>query len=126
LVFRFITIIIGLMSQSSLSILLMGLSPSLVDSVKNRLFARGVNMEGLVVTNTPWSDAEIARIVSSKNWSGIIIGYGVQMNREMYERVVQIVQRVNPNIPLLHHAGSDDAENAIERHFNIRLPPAIS
>jgi hypothetical protein len=114
------------MSQSPLSILGLGLTPSLVNSVNNRLCARGIDATSLVVTNSSASDAEVARVASSKNWSGLFVGYGVRHDREWFERLMQIIHNANPSIPLIDHRGPDDAENAIERHFNIRLPLTTS
>ena len=114
------------MSQPPLSILILGLTPSILNSINNRLLARGVDATSLAVTNSSSSDAEIIRIASSKNWSGLMIGYGVRNNHEWFERLMQIIQNANPNIPLIHHEGPNDAENAIERHFNIQLPSSTA
>jgi hypothetical protein len=111
-----------LMSQPPLSILALGITPAIVHSVNNRLLAQGIDATSLVVTNTPSSDAEIARVASSKNWSGLMVGYGIRGDREWFKRIIQIIHSANPNIPLIHHEGPGDAENAIERHFNVRLP----
>jgi hypothetical protein len=110
------------MSQPPLSILALGITPQIVYSVNDRLLAQGIDAKSLVITNTSSSDAEIARVASSKNWSGFMVGYGVRSDREWFERVVQIIHHANPNISLIHHHGPNDAENAIERHFNVRLP----
>jgi ketosteroid isomerase-like protein len=110
------------MSQPPLSILALGITPQLVYSVNNRLRAQGVDATSLVITNTFSSDAEIARVASSKNWSGLMVGYGVRNDRQWFKRVIQIIHDANPNIPLIDHHGPNDAENAIERHFNVRLP----
>ncbi|CAF0928295.1 unnamed protein product [Adineta steineri] len=108
--------------QHSLSILVLGLTPSILDSIDNRLIARGIDAKSLAVTNTSSADAEIARVASSKNWNGVIVGYGVRNDSEWFERLMQIIHNANPNIVLIHHNGPDDVENAIERHFNIQLP----
>jgi UDP-N-acetyl-D-mannosaminuronic acid transferase (WecB/TagA/CpsF family) len=111
------------MSQSSaLSILVFGLDPKTAQSVNDRLHARGVDSDAVAVSDTPESDAEIVRLVSSKNWNGLIVGYGVRKQNKWFERVMQIVTSTNPNVPLIHTEGPTDAENAIERHFNIQLP----
>ena len=110
------------MSQPSLSILLLGMSPYLVHTVTNRLRAQGIDVGSIVVTNSLSSDAEVARLVSSKNWNGFIIGKGVESYREWYQRLLQIIHNINPNIPMIHSRGPDDGENAIERQFNVRLP----
>ncbi len=111
-----------LMSQPPLSILALGITPAIVHSVNNRLLAQGIDATSLVVTNTPSSDAEITRVASSKNWSGLMVGYGIRGDREWFKRIIQIIHHANPNIPLIDHQGPGDAENAIERHFNVRLP----
>jgi hypothetical protein len=110
------------MSQSSLSILTFGVDPKTAQSVSDRLRNKGVDAESLAVSNTPESDAEIARIVSSKNWNGFMVGNAVRQNTEWFERVKQIISNINPNIPLVYNNGPNDVENAIERHFNIQLP----
>ncbi len=110
------------MSQPPLSILALGITPNIVYSVNNRLLAQGVDATSLVIANTSSSDAEIARVAKSKNWSGFMVGYGIRNDREWFKRVVQIIHYANPNIPLINHQGPSDAENAIERHFNVRLP----
>ena len=110
------------MSQPPLSILAFGIDSHLVSTVNNRLRAQGIDAESLAISNTPSSDAEIAQIVRSKNWNGFFVGYGVRHDRQWFERVKRIVHDANPNIPLIHHEGPSDAERAIERHFNVRLP----
>ena len=110
------------MSQLSLSILAFGLTPSLVQAVNKRLLAQGIDATSLAISNTASSDAEISRIASSKNWSGMLIGYGIRHDQEWFERVLEIVHKANPKIPLINHHGPSDAENAIERHFHVRLP----
>jgi len=110
------------MSQPRLSILALGLSPNTVQSVNNRLLAQGIDATSLVVTNTASSDAQIARVASSKNFSGLLVGYGVRGDPEWFRRVLQVIHSANPNIQLIHHEGPSDAERAIERHFNVQLP----
>jgi hypothetical protein len=110
------------MSQPPLSILALGITPDIVYSVNNRLRAQGVDATSLVITNKSSSDAEIARVASSKNWNGLMVGYGIRNDAEWFKRVIQIIHYANPNIPLIDHRGPSDAENAIERHFNVRLP----
>ncbi len=110
------------MNQSSLSILIFGVEAKLAQSVSDRLRGKGIDADSLGVSNTPESDAEIARIVSSKNWNGLIVGNAVRENPEWFERVKQIVNNVNPNIPVVYNNGPNDVENAIERHFNVQLP----
>jgi hypothetical protein len=111
------------MNQTPLSIVTFGVDQNTARRVKDRLCARGINAESYVVSNTPTSDAEIANIVTSKNWDGLIIGFGVQKDRPWYERILEVIKKANPNLPLIHHQGPDDLENAIERHFKIQLPP---
>ena len=110
------------MNQPPLSILALRITPSIVSSVNDRLLAQGVDATSLVVTNTSSSDAEIIRVVSSKNWSGLMVGYGVRNDSEWFKRVVQIIHDANPKIQLIHHEVPGDGENAIERHFKVRLP----
>ena len=110
------------MSQTSLSILAFGISPNLVDAVNDRLLAQGIDAKSLAISNTASSDAEISRIASSKNWSGMLVGYGVRHDQQWFERVLRIVQQANPKIPLIDHRGPSDAEKAIERHFHVKLP----
>lgn len=110
------------MSQPPLSILAFGMSPNLVQAVNNRLLAQGIDATSLAISNTASSDADIYRIASSKNWSGMLVGYGIRHEQEWFERVLQIVHKANPKIPLIHHRGPSDAESAIERHFHVRLP----
>ncbi|UJR11275.1 hypothetical protein I4U23_015457 [Adineta vaga] len=97
-------------------------SASILDSVKNRLVVQGIDVGTLAVTNEPSCDNEIARIASSKDWNGVIVGYGVRNDTDWFERVLQIIHSANPNISLIDHKNPDDVENAIERHYNIRLP----
>ena len=101
---------------------MLGLSPSIVHSVNDRVRAQGVDSKSIAISNTSTCDAEISRIVRSKNWNGLFIGYGVRQDQKWYERVLKIVHEANPNLPLIQHNGPSDVENAIERHFNVRLP----
>lgn len=110
------------MSQPSLSILTLGITTSIAQSVNSRLLALGIDATSLVLANTPSSDAELARVVSSKTWSGVIVGYGVQRDPIWFEHVMQVIRQANPNVPLIHHDGPGDVESAIERHFNVKLP----
>jgi hypothetical protein len=110
------------MSQPRLSILALGHAPNIVHSVNNRLLAQGIDATSLVITNTASSDAEIARVASSKNFSGLMVGHFVQSDPGWFQRVLQVIHSANPNIQLIHQQGPHDAERAIERHFNVRLP----
>jgi hypothetical protein len=114
------------MSQPSLYIATFGIDQETARRVRDRFSARGIDGESYVVSNTPASDTEIASIMTSKNWDGLMIGLGIQKNREWYERVVQIVKNANPNVPIIQHEGAKDLENAIERHFKIQLPPVVT
>ena len=112
------------MSRPPLSIVIFGMDPNTAHRVSSRLCARGINAESCVVSNTFTSDTEIASVLNSKNWDGIVIGLGVQKRLEWYERVVKIIKNTDPNVPLIQHEGPSDLENAIERHFKIQLPLA--
>lgn len=111
------------MTQTPLSIVTFGVDQNTAQQVRNRLRARGINADSYVVFNTPTSDAEIATIVASKKWDGLIIGFGVQKERPWFERVLQLIKNANPNVPMIQHQGPNDLEHAIERHFGIQLPP---
>ena len=114
------------MTQTPLSIVTFGVDQNTARGVQDRLCARGINAESYVVSNTATSDDEITNILTSKKWDGLIIGFGVQKDRQWFERVQEIVKKANSNLPLIHHQGPNDLENAIERHFNIQLPPATN
>ncbi|CAF1599212.1 unnamed protein product [Didymodactylos carnosus] len=100
----------------------MGITPSLVHSINNDLVSKGVDAKGLVVTNTPACDAEIARVVKEKDWNGLFIGYGVRHDQQWFDRIINVVNQSNPKVKLLHHNGPSDVQNAIERHFHVKLP----
>jgi UDP-N-acetyl-D-mannosaminuronic acid transferase (WecB/TagA/CpsF family) len=110
------------MSQSSLKILILGVDVKITDSATAQLRAQGIDADSLAISNTPESDAAIARIVDSKNWNGLIVGHGVRQNHEWFERVMRIINNTKPNIALIQTKDRNDVENAIEHHFNIKLP----
>ena len=114
------------MNQTPLSIVTFGVDQTTACRVQDLLRARGINAESYVVSNTATSDDEIKIILTSKKWDGLIIGLGVQKDRQWFKRVQEIVKNANPNVPLIQHKGVSDLENAIERHFNIQLPPAVN
>jgi hypothetical protein len=114
------------MNQTPLSIVTFGVDQNTARQVKDRLCTRGINAESYVVSNTPTSDTEIANILTSKKWDGFIIGLGVQKDLQWFERVLEVVKKANPNVPLIHHQGPNDLENVIERHFKIRLPLTLN
>jgi hypothetical protein len=110
------------MNHSPLNILIFGVEVKLAQSVSQRLRGKGIDTDSLGVSNTPERDAGIARTVSSKNWSDLIVGNGVRENSEWFERVKKIVNNVNSTISVVYNNGPNDVENAIERHFNVQLP----
>jgi UDP-N-acetyl-D-mannosaminuronic acid transferase (WecB/TagA/CpsF family) len=124
LIFFSVFIIIMSMTRPALRIVTFGIAQHTARQVSDRLCARGIDAESHVVSNTPAGDAEIARVLTSKKWDGLMIGLGVQKQPEWYERVVEVVKNANPNVPLIQHEGPNDLENAIERHFKIQLPHA--
>jgi hypothetical protein len=114
------------MNQTPLSIVTFGVDQNTARRVSDRLCARGINAESYVISNTATSDAEIANILTSKKWDGLIIGLGVQKDRPWFERIVEVVNKANPNLPLIHHQGPNDLEDAIKRHFKIQLRRILS
>ncbi|CAF0797230.1 unnamed protein product [Adineta steineri] len=112
--------------KSPLRILTFGVSESTARGVNDRLRSRGIDAESHVVSNTPTSDAEIANILTSKHWDGFLVGYGVRIEPEWFERLQQVAKNANPDVPLINHKTIDDLENSIEHHFNIQLPPATA
>ncbi|CAF1381161.1 unnamed protein product [Didymodactylos carnosus] len=91
-------------------------------SVSDELRLKGIDAKGIVVINSSDGDKEIAQVVKEKNWDGLLIGGGVRSNPEWLDRIVKIVNDSNPNVKIIDHNGPKDVENAIERHFNIKLP----
>ncbi|CAF1408077.1 unnamed protein product, partial [Didymodactylos carnosus] len=57
---------------------------------------KSVDAKGLVVTNTPACDAEIARVVKEKDWNGLFIGYGVRHDQQWFDRIINVVNQSNP------------------------------
>jgi UDP-N-acetyl-D-mannosaminuronic acid transferase (WecB/TagA/CpsF family) len=110
------------MSQSSLNILIFGIDPKIAESASAQLRDQGIDADALAVSNTPESDTEIAHIVNSKNWDGLIVGHGVRKDQEWFERVIRIVNNTKPNIAVIENKGPNDVKNAVERHFSIKLP----
>ena len=106
----------------TLSVLVFGIDSTVTDKVSARLQSQGVDARSLAISNTPESDAEIQRVAGEKNWSGLIVGHGVRQDQEWFERVMKIVNEVNSNISTVNTKGPDDVENAIERHFDVKLP----
>jgi hypothetical protein len=60
--------------------------------------------------------------VNSKNWDGLIVGHGVRKDQDSFERVMRIVNNTKPNIAEIQSNEPNDVKNAIERHFNVKLP----
>src|SRR4051812_34751543 len=110
------------MSQSSINILIFGIDAKVANSASVRLRAQGIDADSLAISNTPESDTEIARIVNSEHWDGLIVGHGVRQDQKWFERVMRIVNDTKPNISLIESKGPNDVENAIERHFKVKLP----
>jgi hypothetical protein len=78
---------------------------------------QGVDASYFTVSNTSDGNAEVARAVSSRNWSCWIVGLGLTQDRAWFERLIQIVKNTNPHVPLLDIRGPGDVENAILRHL---------
>lgn len=110
------------MSQSSLKILVLGSNAQVADSAAVQLRGLGVESEFLAITNSPESDAEIARIIKSKDWDGITVGKFLQLHPEWLERVKGVVHKLNSKIVFILPVDRDDLENAVEQQFKIKLP----
>jgi hypothetical protein len=109
------------MSRSSLKILIFGVDVKSTDSIRNQLRAQGIDADSLTISNTRTSDTAIRRIVDSKNWDGLIVDNSVRQDDEWFERVMNIVNNSKSKISLIQSKGPNDVQNAIERHFNVKL-----
>jgi hypothetical protein len=111
-------------SGVSLSLLSFGCSSTIASAFQDRMRKQGVDATCLTISNTPEGDAEVARSVSSRNWSCWMVGLGLMQDRAWFERVMQIAKSANPHVPRLDIRGPGDAENAIFRQFGVKLPLA--
>jgi hypothetical protein len=113
-------------SRVPLSLLSFGCSSTIARAFQDRMRNQGVDATCVTISNTPASDVEIARMITSQNWSCWMAGLGLMQDRAWFERVMQIVKSTNPHVPMLDIRGPGDAENAILRQFGVRLPLATA
>ena len=86
--------------------------------------SQGVDATCLTISYTPAGDAEVARNISSRNWSCWVVGLGLMQDRAWFERLIQVVKNANPQMTLLDIRDPGDVENAILRQLGVRLPLA--
>jgi hypothetical protein len=85
-------------TYAPLSLLSFGCSPTIARAFEDRMCSQDVDATALVIENKPVGDAEIARSITSRNWSCWMVGPGLMQDRVWFERVIKIVKNTNPNI----------------------------
>jgi hypothetical protein len=70
----------------------------------------------------PGNEEAFKKTVASREWDGVLVGFGVRTNPlfiEIFESIVNIVHQEQPRARLLFSSSATDHLDAIQRNFGL-------